>query len=98
VPLGCFVLAFGWLTGWDTVLFRLVLIGLAVMFVVNRAICLLAKSKIGLIVLVLGSIALIAVFAQHNPREAGTAAGFGILATIASTRRSTDAPKPSPQP
>jgi hypothetical protein len=71
--------------GWD--LSRLLFIGLAAAFVVQTLILFLARSKIGLFILVVGSALIIFLLARHDARAAATAAAFGILATIPSMKR-----------
>ena len=73
------------LIGWD--LSRLLIIGLVVAFVVRALILFLARSKIGLIVLVIGSLLVIYLFGRHDPRAAGTAAAFAILAATPNLKK-----------
>jgi hypothetical protein len=90
VPVACLLL----FIGWD--MSRLLIIGLVVLFVVRGLILFLARSKVGLVILVLGSVLIIAVYARHDPRGAGTAAGFAILAMLPGKRK--EGPNQTMQP
>ena len=90
VPVACLPL----FIGWD--MSRFLIIGLAVLFVVRALILFLARSKIGLVVLVVSSVLIIFLVGRDDPRMAGTAAAFAILATIPSIRkRSNQAMQPT---
>jgi hypothetical protein len=80
--------------GWDT--FRLILIGLAAALMINMAIRFLARSKLGLIALVLVSITSVLWFAQAYPKEAGTAIAFGVFPLVAALRKSRPPAEASP--
>ena len=90
VPVACLPL----FIGWD--MSRLLIIGLATLFVVRAVILLLARSKVGLVILVVGSILIIAVYARHDPRAAVTAAAFAILAMLPGKRK--EGPSQTMQP
>jgi hypothetical protein len=71
--------------GWDMA--RLLLIGLAAVWVVQTTILFLARSKIGLAVVVIGSVFLVFLLARHDPVAAGTAVGFAVLSTLPSLQK-----------
>ena len=81
IPVACLPL----FIGWD--LSRLLIIGLAVAFVIRTLILFLARTKVGLIVLVIASLVVIYVFGRRDPRAAGTAAAFAIIAATPSLAR-----------
>jgi hypothetical protein len=81
VPVGCLAL----FIGWD--MSRFLIIGLAVLFVVRALILSLARSKIGLVVLVVGSMLVIFLVARHDPQAAGVAAVVALFAFLPNMKK-----------